>query len=71
MLGLAPKLRSDLTQHAGVGSKTKVDELAGGFGGHLKLNQQCSAAAPGPLGETNLPWINRSLDKTIIILKQT
>ena len=34
---LTQRLRSHLTQHAGMGSEAKVIELAGGKSGHLKL----------------------------------
>ena len=39
---LTQRLRSHLTQHAGMGSEAKVIELAGGKSGHLKLCQRCS-----------------------------
>ena len=38
---LTQRLRSHLTQHAGMGSEAKVIELAGGKSGHLKPYQRC------------------------------
>ena len=52
---LTQRLRSHLTQHAGMGSEAKVIELAGGKSGHLKLWEHCIRVSMSVPPDPTLP----------------